>query len=83
MKELIEIGRKAKEASKQLAHLNTDQKNRVLRMVADLLERSTSHILGGPCGRSETGGKKWDWKGAIGGKTDPVGRTDQRDRIRL
>jgi len=45
MKELIEIGKRAKEASKQLAHLNTDQKNRVLILVADLLESSTSTIL--------------------------------------
>ncbi len=45
MNELIEIGKRAKEASKQLAHLNTDQKNRVLILVADLLESSTSTIL--------------------------------------
>jgi glutamate-5-semialdehyde dehydrogenase len=45
MKELIEIGKRAKEASKQLAHLNTDQKNRVLILVADLLESATSTIL--------------------------------------
>jgi len=45
MEELIEIGKRAREASKQLAHLNTDQKNKVLQMVADLLERSTPHIL--------------------------------------
>jgi len=30
----------------QLAHLNTDQKNRVLLMVADLLERSVTPLLG-------------------------------------
>jgi len=45
MKELIEIGKNAKEASKQLAHLNTDQKNRILTMVADLLVSSSSSIL--------------------------------------
>jgi len=45
MKELIEIGKNAKEASKQLAHLNTDQKNRILTLVADLLESSSSKIL--------------------------------------
>jgi glutamate-5-semialdehyde dehydrogenase len=45
MKELDEIGKRAKQASKQLAHLNTDQKNRVLLMVADLLERSVTPIL--------------------------------------
>ena len=45
MKELIEIGKKAKEASKELAHLNTNQKNKVLQMVADLLEQSVPAIL--------------------------------------
>jgi len=46
MKELDEIGLKARQASMQLAHLNTDQKNRVLLMVADLLERSVTPLLG-------------------------------------
>ncbi len=45
MKELIDIGKRAKQASKQLAYLNTDQKNRVLLQVADLLESSASTIL--------------------------------------
>ncbi len=45
MKELIEIGKRAQEASKQLAHLNTDQKNRILTLVADLLEGATVSIL--------------------------------------
>lgn len=45
MKELIDIGKRAKAASAQLAHLNTDQKNRILSMVADLLENSASSIL--------------------------------------
>jgi len=45
MNELVEIGKKAKEASKQLAHLNTDQKNKVLIFVSDLLESSASDIL--------------------------------------
>lgn len=45
MKELIEIGKRAKEASSELAHLNTGEKNRILLMVADLLEESTSSIL--------------------------------------
>jgi glutamate-5-semialdehyde dehydrogenase len=45
MKELIEIGKKAKKASQQLAHLNTDQKNRVLQVVADMLESSVATIL--------------------------------------
>jgi len=45
MKELIEIGLRAKEASSQLAHLNTDQKNSILLKVADLLEESIPSIL--------------------------------------
>jgi glutamate-5-semialdehyde dehydrogenase len=45
MKELDEIGLKAKQASMQLAHLNTDQKNRVLLMVADLLESAVTTLL--------------------------------------
>jgi len=45
MKELDEIGLKAKQASMQLAHLNTDQKNKVLLMVADLLESSVTPLL--------------------------------------
>ena len=45
MKELDEIGLKAKQASMQLAHLNTDQKNSVLLMVADLLESSVTPLL--------------------------------------
>jgi len=45
MNELTEIGKRAKEASRQLAHLNTDQKNRVLLLVADLLESSIPGLL--------------------------------------
>lgn len=45
MNELIEIGKRAKEASGQLAHLNTDQKNKILIRVSDLLEKSASNIL--------------------------------------
>jgi len=45
MEELIEIGKKAKKASAQLAHLNTEQKNRVLLLVAGLLEDSFTSIL--------------------------------------
>ena len=45
MSELIEIGKRAKEASKQLAHLNTEQKNRVLLLVADLLENAIQGLL--------------------------------------
>jgi glutamate-5-semialdehyde dehydrogenase len=45
MNELIEIGKRAKLASKQLAHLNSDDKNRILIRVADLLENSSPEIL--------------------------------------
>lgn len=45
MKELNEIGKKAKKAAEQLAHLNTEEKNRILVMVADRLENSLPSIL--------------------------------------
>lgn len=45
MNELIEIGKRAKQASYQLAHLNSDEKNRILIRVADLLENSSPEIL--------------------------------------
>jgi glutamate-5-semialdehyde dehydrogenase len=45
MEELNIIGKKAREASGQLAHLNTEEKNRILMGVADLLEQQTEMIL--------------------------------------
>ncbi len=45
MEELNVIGQKARKAATQLAHLNTEQKNRILSMVADLLEKYTDGIL--------------------------------------
>jgi glutamate-5-semialdehyde dehydrogenase len=45
MDELIIIGKKAKQASVQLAHMNSELKNRVLLKVADLLEEHTDTIL--------------------------------------
>jgi len=45
MKELEQIGKRALKASGQLAHLNTEQKNRILLLVADKLEASVSDIL--------------------------------------
>ncbi len=45
MEELNLIGQKARKASAQLAHLNTEQKNRVLLLAADLLEKYTAGIL--------------------------------------
>ena len=45
MDEVIIMGKKAKLASSQLAHLNSDQKNKVLLRVADLLTEETDQLL--------------------------------------
>jgi len=45
MKELNDIGKRAKQASGQLASLNTGEKNKLLLLVADLLEEHTEGIL--------------------------------------
>lgn len=45
MDELHDIGRRAKQASRQLAHLNTEEKNRLLMRVADLLEERSDLVL--------------------------------------
>jgi glutamate-5-semialdehyde dehydrogenase len=45
MEELRIIGKRAKEASGQLAHLNTDEKNQILTGVAGLLEERSESIL--------------------------------------
>ncbi|MFO7935360.1 MAG: glutamate-5-semialdehyde dehydrogenase [Bacteroidales bacterium] len=45
MKELNEIGIKAVQASRELASLTTDRKNRILMQAADLLEQYTAIIL--------------------------------------
>ena len=45
MNELIAIGKRAKEASRQLGHLNTDQKNKILLLVAERLELSIPDLL--------------------------------------
>lgn len=45
MEELNIIGQKAKKAAAQLAHLNTEQKNRILSLVADMLEENETGIL--------------------------------------
>jgi len=45
MNELIEIGKRARQASGELSHLNTEQKNRILQRVAELLEHSAPAIL--------------------------------------
>ncbi len=64
MQELIEIGKKAKAASGQLAHLNTDQKNKLLLLVADLLEKRTDSLLKANAKDLEQG-KEMGLKGAI------------------
>jgi len=45
MDELIIIGKKAKQASVQLAHLNSDKKNKILLRVADLLKEQSEVLL--------------------------------------
>lgn len=64
MEELNEIGKKAKQATGQLANLNTDQKNRVLMLAAELLEKHTDTILKANAIDLEQG-KEMGLKGAI------------------
>lgn len=45
MKEIIEIGKKAKEAAYELAHLDTSAKDSILRGVAEKLVGATAQIL--------------------------------------
>ena len=45
MEELVEIGKRAKKAAGELSILNTDQKNRVLLLVAEMLEKYSAGIL--------------------------------------
>lgn len=45
MKEIIEIGKKAKEAAYELAHLDTSAKDSILRGVAEKLVEATAPIL--------------------------------------
>jgi glutamate-5-semialdehyde dehydrogenase len=45
MEEMIEIGKRARQASGQLANLNTDEKNKLLLLIADLLEEHSGKIL--------------------------------------
>jgi glutamate-5-semialdehyde dehydrogenase len=64
MVELIEIGKRAKKAAGELASLNTEAKNNVLRMVAELLEKSAGEILEANV-RDLQLGKEMGLKGAI------------------
>jgi len=64
MDELNEIGKKAKKAAGQLAHLNTEQKNKVLLLVAELLEKNTGKLMKANA-RDLEQGKEMGLKGAI------------------
>lgn len=64
MEELIEIGKKARKAAGQLANLNTEQKNKVLLLVAELLEKNSRQILEANALDLEQG-KDMGLKGAI------------------
>ena len=74
MNELIEIGKRAKKASKQLAHLNTDQKNQVLLLVAGLLEESIPDLLEANAADLKQG-EEMGLKGAI---VERLSLTDER-----
>ena len=45
MDEMVELGRRAKAASRELARLSADEKNRCLRVMADGLEAATPRLL--------------------------------------
>ncbi len=64
MEELVEIGKRATIASQQLAHLNTEEKNRVLMLVADMLGKHESTILAANAIDLEQG-RQMGLKGAI------------------
>jgi len=76
MKELIAIGKRAKEAAKQLAHLNTEQKNRVLLLVAELLESSIPNLLEANAADLKQG-EEMGLKGAI---VERLSLTDEKIR---
>lgn len=61
---MIEIGKRARTASGQLANLNSEQKNRILILVAELLEKQSGKILEANAADLETG-KGMGLKGAI------------------
>ena len=76
MEELIEIGKKARKAAGQLSVLNTEQKNQVLMLVADLLGKNSGEILKANTGDLETG-KEMGLKGAV---VDRLTLTEERIR---
>ena len=63
MEELVEIGKKARIAAGQLASLNTERKNQVLMLVADLLEKKSGEIMVANAVDLETG-KEMGLKGS-------------------
>ena len=74
MKELIEIGKRAREASSELAHLNSDKKNEILTRVSGLLEERIPVILEANR-RDLDQGQKSGLKGAI---VDRLTLSDER-----
>ncbi len=76
MNELIAIGKRAKEASRQLGHLNTDQKNKILLLVAERLENSIPGLLEANAADLKQG-EKMGLKGAI---MERLSLTDEKIR---
>ena len=64
MEELDRLGKNAKRAASELAVLNTREKNEVLMMVADLLEKRSTEILEANAGDLEVA-REMGLKGAI------------------
>jgi glutamate-5-semialdehyde dehydrogenase len=64
MEELIEIGKRAKRATGELANLNSEQKNNILIRVAELLEEQSESLLVANA-RDLKQGEKMGLKGAI------------------
>ena len=64
MEELIEIGKRAKKATGELANLNSEQKNKILIRVAKLLEEQSGSLLKANALDLEQG-EKMGLKGAI------------------
>ncbi len=76
MQELNEIGIRAKKASEELAHLNTDQKNRILLLVAERMVHSIPSILEANAADMKMG-EEMGLKGAI---MERLTLSDQRIR---
>lgn len=76
MQELNEIGIRARSASEQLAHLNTDQKNKILLLVAERMVHSIPSLLVANAADLKMG-QKMGLKGAI---MERLTLTDERIR---